>query len=302
MTVLWRFSLSLLVLILAQVAMAVPTFNCANNESYRPKDTDTKWAWTYSQLPANQVQGIAVVVHGLNTKPQRMMTLAQLFSSQNYLVLNVTLSGHGGNLEAWKTASRKTWIHDLYGGYCAAKAKADALQVPLHYVGFSLGGALGVDLLTDPNFADVFYDKMILIAPALAIKPVAKLVQILNILSPRFILPSANSKSYRANEKGTSIAAYNALFASVNNIKARSLYQANAPTLVMIDPRDELVSQSGLTKLIQTHGLSRWDLREINNDQSYLDTSHHHLMIDLNSMGAKNWSLMKSWILEFNAR
>ena len=71
-------------------------------------------------------------------------------------------------------------------------------------------------------------------------------------LSPHVIRlrPAAHSR--------TPIAAYNALFETLDHFESHLGPRLNLPTLVVMDPGDELVSLGGIRKLAETHNLDQW--------------------------------------------
>jgi esterase/lipase len=254
--------------------------------------SDSVRLWKLAESP----RAVAMVVHGLNTLPEKMASLEDVLQKDQVDVLRVTLSGHNGNPEIFKLVSRTRWKSDLARGYQVAKARAEQLGVPLYFMGFSLGGLIGMDFLNDPA-EQAHFDKMVLIAPALAVHGVSRWVKALNLFG-NVTVPSANVMEYRANKEGTPLAAYNALFESLEIIEQADFRRAQVPTLVFLDKRDEMVSASGIEELIQKRNLHEWQNSYIYNNKSSLQGSFHHLMIDEPSLGPENWRLMKNQILE----
>lgn len=254
--------------------------------------SDSVRVWKIADHP----RAVAIVVHGLNTLPAKMAALENTLQKDDVDVLRVTLSGHNGNPEVFKLVSSTRWKSDLARGYQVAKARAAQLGVPLYYLGFSLGGLIGMDFLNDPA-EDAHFDRIVLIAPALAVNGVSRWVKALNLFG-NVMVPSANVREYRANKEGTPLAAYNALFESLAVIENADFRRAQVPTLVFLDKRDEMVSASGIEDLIQKRNLREWRTSYIYNTKSLLESSFHHLMIDELSMGKENWKLMKEQILE----
>jgi len=128
-----------------------------------------------------------------------------------------------------------------------------------------MGGLLGVDLLSSQP--GVKFDKMVLFAPAIKMRTRNSLLKILSPF-PRIVIPSIADKSYLTN-KGTSIAAYNALFEMYahleNNLDPKKI---NIPTVVFIDKQDELISFSGLQSMIQDQNLDQWKIHPVKKRQN----------------------------------
>ena len=158
--------------------------------------------------------------------------------------------------------------------------------VPLFFVGFSMGGLLGVDLLaSNPG---VRFEKMVLFAPAVKMHQRNSLLKILSPF-PRLVIPSMAHKSYLAND-GTPVAAYNALFEMYahleNNLNPDKI---NIPTIVFIDKEDELISFSGLQDMIRDQNLDQWKIHPVKKDKTASKIKMHHLIIDEASVGKKMW-------------
>jgi esterase/lipase len=254
--------------------------------------SDSVRIWKLAESP----RAVAIVVHGLNTLPAKMSSLEKVLQDDHVDVLRVTFSGHNGNREVFKLVSRTRWISDFARGYQVAKARAAQLGVPLYFIGFSLGGLIAMDFLNDPA-QQAHFDKIVLIAPALAVNGISRWIKGLNLFG-NVMVPSANVMEYRANLEGTPLAAYNALFESLAVVEQADFRRAHVPTLVFLDKRDEMVSASGIEELIQKRDLREWKTSYIYNNKSLLKSSFHHLMIDEPSMGRENWKLMKDQILE----
>ncbi len=133
-------------------------------------------------------KGVALVVHGLNLKPERMDDIIICLNKIGIDVLNVSLRGHGSNyranknipeaearLDSFRTVDYKLWLQEVRNGYDIAKKRARRKNVPLYFAGYSLGGLLGCDLfLSNPENS---FDGMILFAPALSVKTEAYLLK-----------------------------------------------------------------------------------------------------------------------------
>ena len=74
--------------------------------------------------------------------------------------------------------------------------------------------------------------------------------------------------------------------------------QPNTPTLIMIDPKDELVSEKGLRAMIEKNQLSEWKIFKIQKQDPQLKSNYHHLIIDEASVGVDEWTIIKNNIRE----
>jgi esterase/lipase len=238
--------------------------------------------------------GVALVVHGLNLKPERMDPLARALARAGIETFRMELEGHGFGSLAKATASE--WLAETRAGYRAAAARAAALGVPLYFLGYSFGGLLGeaiINLGGEEKAAR--FARVVLIAPAIALRPVAGLVKPLFRLGPGFTLPSRDLPDYREHS-GTPMAAYEAMFELLKLTDSSGYASANVPTLVFDRRRDELVSIEGLRSLVRKHGLTSWSIVEIANAPAGIP---EHLMIDERSLGPAEWERMTAIMLRF---
>ena len=245
-------------------------------------------------------KAIALVCHGLNLKPLKMSSITDLLNSQGVKTYLVSLTGHRGNQDEMRDVSSGKWLKDLHGAYLLAKKKAEELKVPFYFVGYSLGGVLNEMMMETQVLGEIKYDKVILFAPAISLRSYTYLILLTKALGNRTILPSIPVGDYRAN-KGTSVAAYDALFTYIGTLDSKEQYKnLNVPTLVFIDPKDELVSHSGLRNLIKSHNLSQWKLVTLNKSGlAKKGRKTYHIIIDKQSLGEDTWNKVKKTISDF---
>ena len=238
---------------------------------------------------------VAMLVHGLNTRPDKMKALADVLTSMGYVTQITQLSGDANQAD-WPAVSLSIWHQEMLQAYRDLVTNRQPRQIL--FVGFSLGAALGTELLSSE--ASVHFDKMILLAPAISVHGYTRLVRIFGFWGSLSI-PSASPAEYRQHS-GTSEDAYGALFDAIDNLSVLQTSQQDklsVPTLVMTDPDDELVSQVGLKDWVQTNQLRHWDLQSVSNQGSTLTRPYHHLIIDAVCVGEAEWLRMKTQIGKF---
>ncbi len=248
----------------------------------------------YLPCKTTQVKALAIVIHGLNLKPQKMGFIIKKLVESDIQVFNISLFGHGDNYipnidltssaarkESFKEVTYGQWEKETYHIYSKVKKEALKRKVPIFLVGYSLGGLVGVNLLASKP--DIQFEKMVLFAPALKIHLRSHFLKILSPF-PRFMVPSMSPRSYRANS-GTSIAAYLALFQGIESFEKNVNNKLNVPTLVFLDRKDELVSYHKTIQLMKDH-LKTWRIHEFENRNPI----YHHLIIDEVSLGNEHWS------------
>lgn len=249
----------------------------------------------YIPLPEGQrPKGIALLLHGLNLLPSQMDSLAYTFHSLGFASYRVSLCGHreeqskrgpSPRLEALKEVTAQRWLDETIEAWSEAKEAAQTAGLPLVVVGFSMGGLLAsLAPLEAPDHCS--YEKRILFAPALCVRPSLQMMRPLLFL-PRLVIPSASPAPYKANW-GTSMAAYKALFDLLDRFKEAPLHKANRPTLVMMDRRDELLSAKKLEQMIQSQKWDQWSTHWLQKKAQYKG-SPNHLIIDKASVGSHQW-------------
>ena len=264
----------------------------------------TRW---YKSLSPEATKGVALVIHGLNLRPEKMQAIISVLTESGIDVLRLSLRGHGENythqagidhdqarLEAFKVVSFPLWMNEAYLAYTQVRKRAAQKKVPLFFVGFSLGGLIGLDLFASQP--EVHYERMVLFAPAIKLHSFHYLARILSPFS-RLVIPSLTPDSYLSNKKGTPVAAYNALFEGLQQFEKHVNDRINVPTLIFIDAEDEFIPVRALKELIDEKKLDQWKLyileKEATADQ---DTFHHHI-IDESSTGKAVWQeMMKTTI------
>lgn len=261
--------------------------------------------WIKSIHP-DRLNGVALVIHGLNLQPDKMESIIALLTHSCIDVLNLSLRGHGKNyiqranidghkarMETFKTVSYKLWIKETYRAYGLAGNRSHEKQVPLFLIGFSLGGLMGATLFA--SYPDVYFDRMVLLTPALYIHKIYYLAKILSPF-PRLVIPSFLIKSYCSN-RGTPVAGYNALFEAIEHFKKNMAAKLNVPTLIFIDSQDELVSYRRLKRIIKNGKLHRWRLHPVKKHTTGAKEKMHHLIIDESSLGKDAWNEMSGRII-----
>lgn len=251
------------------------------------------------------VAGVALVIHGLNLKPERLRPLAAALCGWGMGAVLCSLRGHGENytplaghtaeaarLAAFRQSSYAGWHGELKAAYQAATIWAAAHDAPVFLVAFSLGALLGCELLATEQ--TVHFDRMVLLAPALALRPFSHLPYLL-ARWPQVVIRSFSPRYYRANP-ATPVAAYLALRTALRTLQPRRNQALNVPTLLLIDPWDELVSVRGIRHFIAKQRLSRWRLQLVHKQPTRPDAGFHHLIIDAESVGPVAWQAMLTQI------
>ncbi len=259
----------------------------------------TRW---YASRSSGKTKGVALVIHGLNLQPAKMQSIISTLTAAGIEVLGVALRGHGDNfshragvakdrarLEAFKAVSYPLWFNEAYLAYTAVQKRAADKKVPLFFVGFSLGGLVGLDLFAGQ--AEVRYDRMVLFAPAIKLRAVHYLARLFSPF-PRMVIPSLAPDDYLSNKQGTPVAAYNALFEGLRQFENHASPEINIPTLIFIDPDDEFIPLGSLRAFIEKEKLDRWKLYSVEKEAAADQGFFHHYIVDEDSTGKTVWQEM----------
>jgi esterase/lipase len=257
----------------------------------------------YKKKRIKTLNGVALVIHGLNLKPEKMEALIADMNQAGIDVLNLSLYGHGSNyacpgrtkpdtqrLDSFRTVTYALWSREVHQAYLAVRKRADRKKVPVFLVGYSLGGLLGCDLLT--SRPDVSFDRMVLFAPALNVMIESYLLKALSPF-PNLVIDSLSPQSYRSND-GTPMAAYKAIFAAVDHFEGHISDKLNVPTVIFVDEKDEFISHRKLQDMIDQKKLDRWSIHKVQKDSDVDKNIAYHLVIDKSSTGSKMWGQVRS--------
>lgn len=273
----------------------------AVHDSIKNQSEDHSMRWFFSDTQGS-LKGVALVIHGLNLRPDRMQPIISKLTESGIDVLGLSLRGHGENfhhgngvdedtarLDAFKNVSYRLWMNEAYLAYLQLKERGQEKGVPLFLAAFSLGGLIGLDLFA--TNADVEFDKLVLFAPAIRLHASIYLERVLSPF-PRLVIPSMAPKTYLANKKGTPIAAYNALFDGLDRFNQTAGQKLNVPTLIFIDERDESIPLKKLKKLVEEKNWNQWKFYIVAKDKSARDETFYHHIIDASSTGKAVWQDM----------
>jgi len=257
--------------------------------------------WYKTHIP-DEIKGVALVIHGLNLRPDKMQTIISVLTESGIDVLELSLRGHGENythqagveedqarLAAFKAVSFPLWMNEAYLAYTQVRERAAHNKVSVFFVGFSLGGLIGLDLFASQP--EVQYERMVLFAPAVKLHRTHYLARMLSPFS-RLVIPSLAPDSYLSNKTGTPMAAYNALFEGLKQFEKHVNRRINVPTLIFIDKEDEFIPVRALKELKAEKKLDQWKLYVVEKEAAANQDTFHHHIIDESSTGKTVWQDM----------
>ena len=276
-------------------AQAGPKLTC-KGQAFSLNDINNHHSYNYhfNQLSEwigpkrDNAKGVLLLLHGLNVRPSKMNSLGRFLNNNSLDVLRASFAGHRGDKKEGENTTREIWLKEFQIHYCLAVERAEKLKVPLYFLGFSLGGILPYDFLHQLKEQQSF-KKAVLLAPAIRVHWYSKIASKLAWLGRGLRLPSRNLAAYRS-QKTTPLGLYRAMADAKNSMDKPQRELINFPTLILIDPKDELVSSKKLEKMIKKFRLNNWQLEYISNKLTEHDPSFHHLVIDSPSLGRVEWT------------
>ena len=278
--------------------LASPAADSFLRELIARQDHCARW---FKPTSSKKPVAVALIMHGLNVRPEMMEPVIAILNGAGIEALNVSLCGHGDNflrrrgspadekrdrLESFKRVSCFLWLNEVHQAYLQVMLRARKLDVPVVFVGYSLGGLLGCDLLAAKP--GVHFDRMVLFAPAITLRPAIG-YQLKPLLPfPEFVIDSDAPKEQRSND-GTPVAAYAALLDAIADIEGHLGPKLNVPTLVFMDKEDEFVSFEQMQEFIRDNGFDRWEIAAVAKDNDTDISIAHHMILNQRSLGAGIW-------------
>lgn len=233
-----------------------------------------------------ECKGVIILYHGLNNRPELMHPIAQKLKESGYNILVPALSGHTQSYNDFKKITHTAWVNDVKQAYELATLEAKTQDCPLYYIGFSLGGLLGVLLKAESKLPKV--EKMCLLAPALETTLFANLLKPFLYFKLDISIPSKAPGFYRAHKR-LPIQAYRAFFDIKTKLHQIDVSQVNIPVKLYIDKKDELVSYKKLTSFVTQNNLDNWQVYQLDSKES---KGIHHMIADPFYAGKNNWQNM----------
>lgn len=271
--------------------------SCSTSHYFKKIHTklDEKIMLREGRLP---IRGVSMVVHGLNTNPHQMENLTAVLQDLHQDVYFIRLSGHRNSMEEFQKVSRDIWLNQLEEAYQIAKRRASNNQVPLNYLGFSLGGLLNLDMMSAKRLPYPAFNKMILFAPAITVTWYTNLLKTLFVFHDTSLFPAPGTDDGMAYLHAP-VGGYRGMFDSINALKDAQYKFINVPTLVFMHHKDEAVNFRGIQGVIEDYHLTKWKLVPIDNGKEGHRGNNHHVIVQEKQLGAQGWKNVKKRIKAF---
>lgn len=267
---------------------------CRDHPSLLNERVEPRW-FSAKTEPA---RGVFVVVHGLNQRPSTMDPLSDYLASLGFHAYRASLEGHDQNRDIVFPADM--WTKDVIRSVHEATERHPSL--PLYMLGYSMGGLLTVQAIE--SSPAVSPKKVILVAPALSLRTLLLSARILTLFPPLSLrTPNLAPSKYRRSA-ATPLFWYSniaELYNAAQDPPAPERLRA-VQALVLLNPEDELISESGTEEWVAEHGLSRsWRIELLKPQPSEPDM-REHIMIDQPSLGDAEWLRMQQLVRAFLAQ
>lgn len=260
------------------ITLLVPTcIGCVSTQSEASR-RDAR-PFEYFAQPEQAPEGVVVLVHGMNLRPKAMDSWVPVFQEWGLDVVRVSLTGHhpkgsqhGASAGLWRSEVRQACL----------EARLRAPGKPLYLLGYSLGGALIIDLVASQA---IEASGLILLAPAIKIRRLVQASRMFGWFAGTGLsVPSRSPAGYRAQD-WTSADSYCALYHVVDRISGSADRQALArvPALVFMSDDDELLSPVRTRDWLESADLPEWEFHELQTQ------GLAHLIVDPSTMGASEW-------------
>lgn len=240
--------------------------------------------------------GSIILIHGLNNLPFILDELGGYMQTLGYDVFRLALTGHRGDSDEIRGVKMADWLADAYTAYCLVKQRDPIGKVA--FVGTSLGALVGLSVQTLPAASQPMFDWQILLTPAIEPKYLwlAPAVHSLWVFNRALMPYSGIPDGYRCNQSA-SVNAFYALYQLVDRYRGLDSAQIpQVPTLMLLDPKDELIDETRTREFIEQRHLESF---EVSNFIHRPEPLYYHLAVDSKSLGPDNWQMVKDLLRRY---
>ncbi len=194
------------------------------NSPVNPANLETDWNRSFILMPAGSPEAVAkgavVLLHGLTDAPYSLRHIALAYQARGWVAVGIRMPGHGTVPAGLTKASMADW--QAATRLAVREAQRLAPGKPLHFVGYSNGGALAIThaLESGTNAAIGKPDRIILFSPMIGLTQFARFA---GLASWPAIIPAFN----RAAWLGT-VPEYNPY--KYNSFPVKAAVESNALT------------------------------------------------------------------------
>jgi hypothetical protein len=240
-----------------------------------------------------KVRGVAIVSHGMNLRTERMDGLCEALANDGFEVLRPAFSGHDpADNEAYLAVEARAWEADARAVHAEATKRAGELGgAPLVLVAYSFTAPVFQVLHRELPFA-----KRVYLAPAFTTRAWYPAVIAFARAFPGFTYASLNFKQYQAHGR-SGARPFLALEEFLKRWRRGEGRGDATPTLILFDPKDELLSYRSLMNVADE--TPAWRVERISAAGATNARAVHHLVVDEPSLGPDEWRRVLGLIRAF---
>jgi esterase/lipase len=251
-------------------------------------------------------KAVVLVAHGLNLRAHALRDLYEPLRDRGATIVVLQLRGHARDAaadaqtrEAWKSLDASEWVEDWRSAVERATELSAARGLPLAFLGYSLGALIHVYGLASGQLGRNPFVRQVLLAPALRVRSRTRLVLLFRPFGRRFTVRSFAPPDVRSHDS-TSMAAYESLFDLEAALSALpEPRRLKIPTVVAVDPGDELVSHRRIVEWIDRNGLRpEWRVHTLAKDADTARSRIRHYVINERGLGAPAFRALTSLIAD----
>ena len=140
---------------------------------------------TYEIVPAGEIAGGALLIHGLTDSPYSMRAVGETLKASGYYGLALRMPGHGTVPAGLTTAVWEDWLAAVRVGVRHVRERIGP-DKPLVLVGYSNGGALVLKYALDEveRGDGLRRTRLVLISPMIGVPPFAWMARVISLLGP----------------------------------------------------------------------------------------------------------------------
>ncbi|SDL52126.1 Lysophospholipase, alpha-beta hydrolase superfamily [Catalinimonas alkaloidigena] len=226
--------------------------------------------------PVGESKATALLIHGLNVRPDSLGWLIDQLTARGIRVVNVQLRGHSKAHCPHHALHRITWedwVDDLQAPLQEVRNRP---AQPCVLIGYSMGALVGLEIA---HRYHVTFDRYLLLAPPIQINALSRRLLPLCRRFGRVVLPSFTPKAYRVYP-ALPIGLFHTLATGIRSVAQR---KHPGPLTILIDPCDELVSFAAVKAFAIKHRATLKVIAKKIGDCRYGHIKH--LIVDEASLG-----------------
>ena len=161
----------------------------ANRYDSRSRSHPSRLGWdgnrSYEIVPAGEIAGGALLIHGLTDSPYSMRAAGETLKASGYYGLALRMPGHGTVPAGLTTAVWEDWLAAVRLGVRHVRERIGP-DKPLVLVGYSNGGALVLKYALDEveRGDGLLSTRLVLISPMIGVPPFAWMARVISLLGP----------------------------------------------------------------------------------------------------------------------